>query len=77
MIPSLTPSAYELHFLAGLAIALLAGRRWMAWIIILAISKEGFDLVLHGKPDVLDIVFTLAGGATYKIVEWKRRTSSC
>lgn len=72
---ALTPEAYEMHFLAGLLIAWLAGRRWLIWLIALAMIKEGFDLWWHGKPDILDIIFTLAGGLTYKISAWKISTS--
>lgn len=74
-IPSLTPEAYEMHFLAGLLIAWLAGRRWLAWLILLALAKEGLDTWIHGKPDILDIVFTLIGGVTYKVIAWKRSIS--
>lgn len=76
MLPALTPAAYEMHFLAGLAIAWLAGRRWLIWLIVLAVAKEGFDLWWHGKPDLLDIIFTLFGGFTYKLIAaWKTSIS--
>lgn len=75
MIPSLTPQAYEMHLLAGLLIAWLAGRRWWWVLILLALAKEGFDTWLHGKPDILDIIFTLIGGVTYKLIAWKRSIS--
>ena len=74
-LPALTNSAYEMHFLAGLIIALLGGRRWLAIALALAIGKEIADFFYHGQPDVLDIVFTLFGGITYKLVEWKRNIS--
>lgn len=76
-LPALTNAAYEMHFLAGLLIAWLAGRRWLIAALALAIAKEAADFLYHGLPDVLDIIFTLAGGATYKLVEWKRNTSRC
>jgi len=76
-LPAITNAAYEMHFLAGLIIAMLGGRRWLAIALALAIAKEAADYCYHGLPDVLDIIFTLFGGATYKLVEWKRKISSC
>lgn len=74
-LPALTNAAYEMHFLAGLIIALLGGRRWLIIALALAIGKEVADYFHHGQPDVLDIIFTISGGITYKLVEWKRNTS--
>ena len=74
-LPAITNAAYEMHFLVGLLIALLGGRRWLIICLALAIGKEIADFFYHGQPDVLDIVFTLFGGITYKLVEWKRNIS--
>lgn len=76
-LPALTNAAYEMHFLAGLAIAWLGGRRWLIAALALAIAKEAADYCYHGLPDMLDVIFTLFGAATYKLVEWKRKTLSC
>lgn len=73
-IHSLTKAAYELHLLAGAAIALATGRKWLFWLLLLAVSKEVLDFFHHGKPDVLDIIFTLLGALIYR--KWKEITSS-
>lgn len=54
--------AYELHFIVGVLVALTTGRRWLLWVMILAVGKELADYFHHGKPDVLDVFFTALGG---------------
>ena len=54
--------AYELHFFIGAVVAIATGRRWMIWVIALAIGKELADFLQHGKPDLFDIFFTGLGG---------------
>ena len=61
ILPSLSPCAYEMHILVGIVIRLLSRRHWLLIALVAAIAKELFDLWWHGKPDVLDIVFTIIG----------------
>lgn len=66
--------AYELHFLVGAIIIAVAGRRWVIWLITLAVAKEIFDYWHHGRPDILDVIFTLFGGVVQKAWKWIEST---
>jgi len=60
-LPSITSQAYEMHFLVGIVIGLLFKRDWVWIVILVALGKELFDLLRHGKPDIMDFMFTVIG----------------
>lgn len=68
ILPSLTASAYEMHFLVGVIIALVARKRWLIPALALGIGKEIFDFYYHGDPDLIDAAVTVGGAAVTSIL---------
>jgi hypothetical protein len=60
---TISPEAYELHFLAGLVIYLLLQHRYGIVAVVLAgAGKEVYDIVFDGDPDTYDFLWTVIGG---------------
>lgn len=67
------PHDKKLHFAAGAIISWITGISMMVlglplWIaplvaVAVGIAKEVWDATGHGKPEILDLVATAAGGA--------------
>lgn len=76
ILPSLTQSAYEMHFLVGVVITLIARRCWFVPALVLGIGKEVFDFFYHGDPDWIDAAVTIAAAAMTAALRLRLKNSS-
>lgn len=66
------PTDKLLHFIAGAVIAGIAAIVWPLWLaltmaILAGAGKEAIDYLRHGKPELMDFIFT-AVGAVYVVI---------
>lgn len=83
-LPSLTNAAYEMHILVGCIvsmIALLFFRKTslsislkytlvLILLLIVGLEKEVIDKDIHGKPDWIDILFTILGLPVWLLIQY-------
>lgn len=65
---SLTQRDKWMHFASGFAISMIVGLlfNWWAGFVLAFLAaclKEGYDGNGHGTPEIMDMVFTILGGA--------------